>query len=287
MTSELKSVKNRNIPTSGIGERWLPVMEASWKPIAALAIPIVVAFAPNFGSLLTNDRKVDSIIVEKSLEILAKEPQSEGDKAVRDWAIANLETFSGVAFSAAARDALRNEPGPISQTAINPFPVTPQEVEEALVAAKAVNNDKLLKFAVQEIGINESDAKGRSRIAQYNQSAGFNFDPSTPWNSQFLNWIVKTAGYEGTNDARSRSWASWGKDSQEEVGENIPGCIAVFWRTRPEDWAGMVGIYLGTEDGGRMRVIGGNFYNAVDATWIKSSQLLSCRLANDWVGPAQ
>lgn len=264
-------------------------LEWVWKPIAAILVPLAVASIPVTTAWLVSDRGVDRVIVDKAFGLLETEPSATGGPDLRDWAIRVIERYSKEIFSQQARQDLQNGPLAISQTATNANPGSVQEVEAAIAAAKLVNNAKLLEIAVKEFGVAEAnDEVGNPRIAEYNLSTGKELPEDVHWNSQFMNWVVGQAGYAGTNDALSRSWESWGKGSEAETGETVvPGCIAVMWRTSPDQWGGIVGLYLGPAASGGMRILGGNLFNRVDVATFPDERLLTCRLPEDWQGPAQ
>lgn len=101
---------------------WLKLFEASWKPIAAIAVPIAVAVSPAIYKYYTFDRGVDGIIAEQALQILRSSPDfdensevSDAEKGVRDWAISVIERYSQTEFPEDARELLRQTATPAFQ----------------------------------------------------------------------------------------------------------------------------------------------------------------------------
>ncbi|MGO7274674.1 hypothetical protein ACCT18_05135 [Rhizobium ruizarguesonis] len=277
------------------GPGWLAFFEASWKPLAAVAVPIAVALSPAMYKYYTFDRGVDSIIAQQALQILQKDPRLDGagsiteaDKGARDWAISVIERYSQVSFSATTKTQLRESASPISQTAINPDPLTPEELQKAISDASVAGDEKILKVVAGEIGVREGAVGTSPRIAAYNASMNFAAaDDSVAWNSQFLGWAVSQAGYKHSSTPRSRSWENWGQDSNELVGEWLVGCVMVAQRGTSNSWTGIAGIYLGDKDDSHVRILGGNIYNAVDAATIEKDKVTACKLPDDFKPVAQ
>lgn len=119
-----------------------------------------------------------------------------------------------------------------------------------------------LRIAFLELGVKGFPGSGSNpRIVEYHRSttlpASLSEIDETPWCSSFVNWCMERAGYEGTDSAWARSWASWG------VALKAPrrGCIAVY--TRPG--GGHVAFFLETLEGS-VRILGGNQSDAVTIT---------------------
>ncbi|WP_209079037.1 N-acetylmuramoyl-L-alanine amidase [Shimia sp. R9_3] len=100
----------------------MKLFEASWKPIAAIAVPIAVAVSPAIYKYYTFDRGVDGIIAEQALQILRSDPDfdenseiSDAEKGVRDWAISVIERYSQTEFPEDARKLLREVATPVFQ----------------------------------------------------------------------------------------------------------------------------------------------------------------------------
>jgi len=76
----------------------------------------------------------------------------------------------------------------------------------------------------------------------------------TAWCSAFVNHVMKSCGYQGTNHLGARSWLKWGQGIDSK---NPPfGAIAIFSRgTDPRQ--GHVGFYVG-ENATHYKILGGN-----------------------------
>lgn len=133
-------------------------------------------------------------------------------------------------------------------------------------------------IAENELGVAEIPGPAsNTRIVEYLKSttlrgsATANND-ETPWCSAFVNYCVEKAGYAGTDSASARSWQNWGKPTQQPT----PGCIAVF-RRDPDPSNGHVAFFV-SENGGVIKVLGGNQSDKVCYAEFPSSRLLSYRI---------
>jgi uncharacterized protein (TIGR02594 family) len=95
------------------------------------------------------------------------------------------------------------------------------------------------------------------------------------WCSSFVNWCVRQAGMQGTDNKAARSWHKWGTPTESPH----RGDIVVF-RRKDSSWKGHVGFYW--EDAGdSIRVLGGNQSNSVRISRYPRDgsiyALLSCR----------
>ncbi|MCF1464805.1 hypothetical protein FS827_26425 [Agrobacterium vitis] len=84
--------KPKAVPEAG-GMGWLAIFEASWKPLAAIAVPVAVALSPVIYKYYTFDRGVDSIIAQQALQILQKEPKLDGDGEITDADKGDLDCY--------------------------------------------------------------------------------------------------------------------------------------------------------------------------------------------------
>lgn len=110
------------------------------------------------------------------------------------------------------------------------------------------------------------------RILQYQTACVYNpKDEEIPWCSSFANWVIKQAGIRGSGDARARSWLTWG----QKLDRPRRGAITVL--TRPgSETNGHVAFYVG-EEGGRLKLLGGNQENQVKISYYDKSRLLGYR----------
>jgi uncharacterized protein (TIGR02594 family) len=71
-----------------------------------------------------------------------------------------------------------------------------------------------MQIAMAEFGVHENSAIGQHtrRILEYHSATSLHaHTDETPWCSSFVNWVMKQAGYRGTNNAAARSWLDWGQ----------------------------------------------------------------------------
>lgn len=73
--------------------------------IAAIVIPIVVAWVGNGFAKALKEREIQGKFVELAVQILREEPSKQA-AGLRDWATEVLNKYSGVAFSAETKKAL-------------------------------------------------------------------------------------------------------------------------------------------------------------------------------------
>ena len=130
-------------------------------------------------------------------------------------------------------------------------------------------------IALAEEGIKEFPGSGDNpRIVEYlkstNLSAPLASQDETHWCSAFVNWCVERSGYEGTDSAWAKSWATWGK----KLTTPRRGCIAVF--NRGTD-SGHVAFYLG-HTATQVKIFGGNQGNAVKVINYPKSKLIGYRI---------
>lgn len=101
----------------------------------------------------------------------------------------------------------------------------------------------------------------------------------TSWCSAFVNWSMRQAGFEGTNDLRARSWLFWGEEvplTQARIGD-----VVVFWRgvKLPKTVLNAPGhvAFYDAQHGARLRAFGGNQGNAVRWAYYPERRVLSVR----------
>lgn len=123
-------------------------------------------------------------------------------------------------------------------------------------------------IAVAEIGVKEILGKdsNNNRILEYHSTTtlGAKTD-EVPWCSSFVNWVIKQSGFEGTNNALARSWATWGS----AISTPRKGDIVVIKRknkdsdTRTGSATGYhVGFYI-ISNSAVISILGGNQDNQV------------------------
>ena len=113
-----------------------------------------------------------------------------------------------------------------------------------------------MEIARGELGQKEvKGAKHNPRIIEYHKTTTLKgTTDEIPWCSSFVNWVMKQAGYPGTNSAAARSWLNYG----QRLAAPVPGCIVVLSR----EGGGHVGFYMGQDSYG-LKILGGNQGDAV------------------------
>lgn len=139
------------------------------------------------------------------------------------------------------------------------------------------NPDPLwLRIARLEKGVKETAGPASTdRILEYLQTVDLEgmgrLSDDISWCSAFVNWVVRQAGYTGTDSAAARSWLKWG----ETISEPRIGAVVVLKRGT-EAWQGHVGFVTGVH-GGFVQVLGGNQSNSVNEQLYKTSLVLGYR----------
>lgn len=129
--------------------------------------------------------------------------------------------------------------------------------------------------ALQEIGVKERPGlfKDNPRILEYHAlTKGGKSRDAVAWCSSFVHYPLHIVGIEGTGSKAARSWLDWGKPLHGPK----PGCIAIFWRGRPNGWKGHVGLYVRQSES-HIYVLGGNQKNAVSVAPRPRKELLGYR----------
>jgi uncharacterized protein (TIGR02594 family) len=137
---------------------------------------------------------------------------------------------------------------------------------------------RCLEIATAEVGVKEIDGTGNNpRIVQYHTATALRAGAdSIPWCSAFVNWVLREVGVKGTGSAAARSFLTWGKKCDPEV-----GCVVVLQRGGPAH--GHVGFYvrdLGTD---YIKVLGGNQSDCVKVSNYKKADVLGYRTAGESV----
>ena len=144
-------------------------------------------------------------------------------------------------------------------------------------------------FAVEEMNnkVNESNAQGEQRIAQYFQSTGFTQGTHRDkWCAAFVAWCMDQCGgdirasYSGFKNvaAAAASWRSWG-DTMIEIKNNPPvGAIVVLSPSDNTDEISHVGFFKEYHDEKRLAtILGGNQSNEVNETDYKTGDIVGIR----------
>lgn len=120
-----------------------------------------------------------------------------------------------------------------------------------------------MTIAEAEVGIHENSLPGQQnkRILEYHACTSLHAGTDeVPWCSSFVNWVMKQAGYQGTNSALASSWITWG----HEAAPPRAGAIMVIKRkgaTSDQATGSSTGNHVGffvSSSGAHLRLLGGN-----------------------------
>ena len=135
--------------------------------------------------------------------------------------------------------------------------------------------EELIQLARSQLGMNER--RQNAALREYLANGGVNLDPAeTAWCAAFINSTLQQSGLEGTGSNMARSFLNYG----EPVENPEPGDIAVFWRGERSGPYGHVGIFLGYDENGGIRVLGGNQNDSVSEAIYPAERLLGFRRPN-------
>ena len=118
-------------------------------------------------------------------------------------ALARYNAISGQAGSPSGRMIVAHQrPGPLA-----PPPVTQ-------------SSDIWMAIAESELGQAEAAGAAQNpRIINYHATTSLRAEADeVPWCSSFVNWVMRQAGFVGTNSAAARSWLGWGTATTARYG---------------------------------------------------------------------
>ncbi len=123
--------------------------------------------------------------------------------------------------------------------------------------------------AMQKQGMKEGDPA----LTAYLQKANPNLDPGkTPWCAGFVGSVMNASGLKGTGSLSARSYLNYGTSvKQPSIGD------IVVLNTMNDPNRGHVGFYAGTDDQGRIKVLGGNQDNSVSTKTFSQDIVLGYR----------
>lgn len=130
-----------------------------------------------------------------------------------------------------------------------------------------------VKVANTMMGLHEK--ADRATIAAFiKKSTGRSVDPSvTPWCAAFVDAVLQSTGNGGMNSNWARDFLKYGTATTEPS----KGDIVVFKRGN----GGHVGFYMGKDEDGNIKVLGGNQSNSVSVASYNASDLLGYRKPGD------
>lgn len=180
-------------------------------------------------------------------------------------------------------EALASVPNPssISLADFNDDLNLVKEVVEASYAAeptKMMQSTDPITIASSYLGLKENNNEQNVVLSSFiKQSAGINIDPAkTAWCAAFLDAVLHRAGMGGgTGKLNARSYLNWG--SPVEVPQ--VGDVVVLSRGPVSGWQGHVGLFMGYESDGKIKILGGNQSNSVSVSSYKAETLLGFRRA--------
>lgn len=157
------------------------------------------------------------------------------------------------------------------------------DIEQALENSKAANPRAMLmasnatELAQAYIGQNENDSEEAATISAFiKRNAGIDINPaSTAWCAAFLDAVLHASGSAGTGKLNARSYLQWG------IPVNSPqvGDVVVLERGGKGSWEGHVGLFMGFDEAGGVRVLGGNTGDAVGEKAFPADKVLGFRRA--------
>lgn len=132
---------------------------------------------------------------------------------------------------------------------------------------------RVLEIAREEIGTREVPGPEHNpRILEYHQTTQLRaVQDEVPWCSAFVNWVLKQAGIDGTNNSMARSFLKWGSPLKSPV----PGCVVILKRGRAP--FGHVGFFVSWARPGLIEVLGGNQSDQVKVSVYRDSDVLGYR----------
>ena len=92
-------------------------------------------------------------------------------------------------------------------------------LKEIIINLKISKRKDHMLLALKELGVQEiGGSKHNPRVLVYHSHTSYKAKTDeVSWCSAFVNYIMATAGYKGTNDAHANSWIGWGKKSNKPV----------------------------------------------------------------------
>ncbi|WP_424135538.1 TIGR02594 family protein [Roseomonas chloroacetimidivorans] len=133
------------------------------------------------------------------------------------------------------------------------------------IAGEALS-ERWMSIAQGELGTAEiAGALHNPRIVEYHSTTTFNAKTDeVAWCSSFVNWVIRKAGYVGTNNALASSWMGWGMATEPRY-----GAITVIKRKGASSDAATgsnTGFHVGfmiESKPTRIKLLGGNQSNRV------------------------
>lgn len=118
-----------------------------------------------------------------------------------------------------------------------------------------------MQIAIMEVGVQEWASGDNPRILEYLKSCGISgnlLHDETAWCAAFVNWCVKSSGYQPRGSARVSDWWSWGRPVAATY-----GAICILQPlTVDQAGSGHIG-FLHAQDATNVWLLSGNSHNQV------------------------
>lgn len=125
--------------------------------------------------------------------------------------------------------------------------------------------------------VGRGEVPDRAAIQDYLRTGGANLDPvTTAWCAAFVNSSLAQGGFKGTGSNLARSFLSYGAP----VSQPQRGDIAVFTRGDPKGPYGHAGFFDSVNPDGTIKILSGNWDNAVAYGNMPADALLGYRRPN-------
>ena len=222
-------------------------------------------------SLEEFDQNVERFGLEKAVQRVSKRALfgPNGQKNFAQWSAFNsqvqkLSAYQNTLTNFTAPDEVRTS--------------ARQAVADPATMLKVSNYD-VLREASSILGMNE--VAQNAALSSYLLSGGVDIDPSvTAWCAAKVNAVFGRLGIKGTNSLAARSFLDWGVDTS---GNPQVGDVVVLSRgSNPNH--GHVGFFMGYDENGDIKVLGGNQSNSVNIQSYSSGRLLGFRRPSETQG---
>lgn len=160
-----------------------------------------------------------------------------------------------------------------------------EELQNAIKSSGAkdpegmMSADNPLAIAKSYLGKTESKSEDVKTLAAFiKNSTGTDINPATTaWCAAFMNAVLGASGGKGTGKLDARSYLTWGVS----VDDPQVGDVVVLQRGSggKNDWRGHVGFYMGTNEDGTIKVLGGNQSDSVSEDNYDANRVLGFRRA--------
>lgn len=158
-----------------------------------------------------------------------------------------------------------------------------EELDKIIDASKAKDPEGMkgagspIDVAQAYLGMTETDSEQVKTLSAFiSRNAGVEIDPAkTAWCAAFMDAVLGASGGKGTGKLNARSYLAWGVDvDKPQIGD-----VVVLKTGGKDDWTGHVGFYMGTNDDGTIKVLGGNQGDSVSEDNFNANNVLGFRRA--------